>query len=451
MSSNALDQPRITSILGRVDSALGNGLLPALVFNDEEVFQAELEQVFGRSWVFLAHESEVPRPGDYVLRSIGRDQVIVSRDENGQLNVLLNNCRHRGTSVCNDDSGNTSHFRCPYHGWTYSNDGSWVGAAHKKRAYQELDSASWGLLRAPHVDTYLGMIFGNLEPAAPPLIESLGPMAWYLKAIFGLDSRGTEVMGQPLRWISHTDWKSGSENFGGDNYHTDQAHISIEEMGLGNNYRKHNNYMLHIEAGNGHTLTASDMKGELNQAEMNPWSYPDEVWKAFDFEGVEQGQLDLLAQYSPNVGNIFPNLSFIRATALDPDTGKRDLYTSLRQWQPLGPGRCEVWSWQLRWRVEPDEIAERNHAATVYRFGPAGVFEQDDMAVWEGAPKAAASVFGRAQSMDFNYQLGKDGMSVGEYLADWKAPGTARTTGYGEGNQRSFYRRWLAAMRGEVR
>src|SRR5262245_28459481 len=65
-------------------------------FIDEDIFQLEMERVFGKAWLFVGHETEIPSPGDYVVRPMGQDSVIVTRDEHGEIHVLLNSCRHRG-------------------------------------------------------------------------------------------------------------------------------------------------------------------------------------------------------------------------------------------------------------------------------------------------------------------------------------------------------------------
>jgi len=94
------------------------GMIPASVYSDPELFELEKERVFARAWVFMAHESEIPQPGDYVVRRIVDDSFIVARDEKGAVRVLFNMCLHRGMQVCRSERGNTSHFRCPYHAWT---------------------------------------------------------------------------------------------------------------------------------------------------------------------------------------------------------------------------------------------------------------------------------------------------------------------------------------------
>jgi N,N-dimethyl phenylurea N-demethylase alpha subunit len=121
-------QSRLDALLGRVERSLADDLLPVDIFNDEEIFRAEMERIFLKSWVFLGHESELANKGDFVVRRIGVDAVIVTRDQSGALNVLSNHCRHRGTEICRTDRGNAHHFTCPYHGWMYKCNGDWAGA-----------------------------------------------------------------------------------------------------------------------------------------------------------------------------------------------------------------------------------------------------------------------------------------------------------------------------------
>jgi len=82
------------------------------IYTSQEIFEAEVEKIFHRTWMYVAHESEVPNPGDYVLRQIGRQPLIVSRGEEGQVHLLLNRCRHRSNAVCQLEAGNASYFRC---------------------------------------------------------------------------------------------------------------------------------------------------------------------------------------------------------------------------------------------------------------------------------------------------------------------------------------------------
>src|SRR3954453_20810443 len=96
-----------------------NALVDRKIFSDEEIYQLELEQIFARCWNFMAHESQIPNAGDFFLNYIGEDRVVVVRDKDGGVEVLLNTCRHRGNAVCRAEEGHATSFMCTYHGWTY--------------------------------------------------------------------------------------------------------------------------------------------------------------------------------------------------------------------------------------------------------------------------------------------------------------------------------------------
>jgi phenylpropionate dioxygenase-like ring-hydroxylating dioxygenase large terminal subunit len=435
----------LSDVLMNVREGLDEGLVPPAIFGDPELHQRELEQVFARSWVFLALEDEIRSAGDYVLRRIGEDEVVVSRDDSGEIHVLLNKCRHRGTLICRDDKGNTSHFRCPYHGWVYGNDGRWAGAPKRRRAYRELDADQWGLLEAPRIEVRWSMIFANLDAEGPSLDEDLGPMAWFLDGFLGLDSRGLKALGEPNRWVAKTNWKSGAENIGGDNYHVPTAHASCVEVGMLPDVREASESNAQFELGHGHTFTA--MAPVFDPATTGPYGHPLGVWNRFDQVGLTPEHLDLLSRHYIFTATVFPNLSFFRSFgAPDPETGVAPIYTMVRLWQPLGPDRTEVWNWICAYEAEPAETYDEIYRAGMLLLGPAGFIEQDDMAVWEGAPIVAKSVMARKLGFRFNYQLGIGGMSVGGPLPNYDGPGKATDKSYNEGNQRSFVRRWLELM-----
>ena len=143
------------------------------MLNNSDLYPAELRRIFGRAWNYLGHVSEFTEPGDYARRYIGEDPFIVTRDESGDLHAFLDSCMHRGAQFCTAESGNTSHFRCPYHGWTYKNDGTLQGMPHMAEAYQDLDEAEI-TLTAAHIDSYQGLIFGRIADEGPTLNEYLG-------------------------------------------------------------------------------------------------------------------------------------------------------------------------------------------------------------------------------------------------------------------------------------
>jgi phenylpropionate dioxygenase-like ring-hydroxylating dioxygenase large terminal subunit len=197
---------------------LERGLINRRLFSDPEIYRLELERIFGRCWLYLAHESQIPNPGDFVTATMGAEPVIVCRTPDGNISGLINSCRHRGNKVCRADSGNAKSFLCTYHGWTYSTDGALIGVpGHKEVYHGELERADWGLVRVAQVDSYNGMIFGTFAADAPTLDEYLGDMRWGLDLLF---AQGDLVAVPGIaRWRMNVNWKFASDNAIGDMYH----------------------------------------------------------------------------------------------------------------------------------------------------------------------------------------------------------------------------------------
>src|SRR5262252_4048996 len=93
------------------------------VFTDEQFFELEMKHIFEGNWVYLAHESQLPDVNDYLTVQVGRQPVVVTRAKDGKLHSLVNSCTHRGAMLCRHKKGNKSSFTCPFHGWTFSNNG----------------------------------------------------------------------------------------------------------------------------------------------------------------------------------------------------------------------------------------------------------------------------------------------------------------------------------------
>ncbi len=210
-----------------------NGLVNRPILIDREVYEQELERIFARCWLYLAHESQIPNPGDFVAAYMGEDPVLVVRDSRGKLNAFLNTCRHRGMRVCRADAGNAAAFTCTYHGWTYGNDGKLVGVpGYKEYYYEELDMEKWGLVPVAQVDSYKGLIFGTFDPSAPSPQEYLGDFAFYLDVMLDRREGGTEATGGVHKWIMPCNWKFAADNFQGDNYHVGITHLSALKVGF---------------------------------------------------------------------------------------------------------------------------------------------------------------------------------------------------------------------------
>lgn len=431
--------------LTAIEAQVENGSLPLWLFNDPDLYRLELERIFAASWIFLAHESEVPKPGDYVARSIGEDPFIVVRGDDGLVRVLFDSCRHRGARVCLADKGNTASFFCPYHGWMYKNTGELTGVPNIRTAYKNLNIKEWSLLSAPRVETYHGLIFASLNPNIGPLTDHLGNYRWYLDIHLKVCPEGLEVVGEPHRWQIDADWKSGSDNFAGDSYHTQTLHQSILRMGLatvaaaGASGGKND---IHVTECAGHTTSIR----RKDAGQVYFWGYPEEVYKSFKPDLLTAEQFELAQRSVSHTGTIFPNLSLIHIYAKDDPAREGATYFSLRQWKPRGPGKLEAWSWVLVPKSAPPEYKRHAYKVAVASFSPSGNFEQDDSIAWTGVSRAAKGVFAKSQNVALNYQMGLEGMSDAKIMSDWPGPGVVYDSNLEEGVQRTFWRHWSRAM-----
>lgn len=199
---------------GLVDTE--RGFISRDLFVDESIYREELENIFTRAWLFIGHESQIPKPGDFFTSRMGEESVIMSRNKRGEINVFLNSCRHRGMKVCRYESGNTSLFTCPYHSWTYTTDGKLQGVPQYRTLYEgNLDREANSLVTVGKIANYKGTIWATWDKEAPEFLTYLGDAKAHLdQALDCRDGRegGSEVIGVH-KWIFPANWKFAAENF----------------------------------------------------------------------------------------------------------------------------------------------------------------------------------------------------------------------------------------------
>jgi nitrite reductase/ring-hydroxylating ferredoxin subunit len=422
--------------------------IKAKVFADHNISRLELTRVFGRTWNFVGLDSEIPSPGDYVTRLMGGDSVIVTRDKTGAVNVLLNSCTHRGTQLSVIDRGTCERFKCPYHGWTFDAAGRLQAlVAERERLGPDGRKDAFDLRRA-RVARYSGLIFATWNAEAPDFDTYLGDARWYLDMLFNSVDDDLVVVGPPQRWVVDCDWKQGAENFAGDAYHAPTSHGSAVDIGiippqyLNGALRS----SLVADTTYGHSIILFNLAGmtgagalddeALRQFEL-PW-LPPEVFSQLDSH-LSKDQLGVLRDgYSPGVGTLFPNFSWLmQSTFYGP-------LCSVRTWNPIGFGKVEIWNWVLMHPASSEQLRASIASGYSRQFGIGGLLEQDDSVIWGRMHRAHRGGMGGEQNVDYSRGRVPD-------ETPWPGPGAVWHAGSGPGAVAddgiwNFHLRWYELM-----
>ena len=200
------------------------------VYTDPEVFELEMERLWRCAWVYVGHESQVPREGDYITLDIAAKPLIMVRQTDGSVRVLINRCAHKGTKLVGDPAGNAGKtLRCPYHAWTYRLDGSILNIP-LRQGYDgtalEQTEARHGMTAVKNVELYRGFVFARLSAEGFGFREYFGDS---LSSIDNLADRAPqgelELTGGCLRYLHNCNWKMFVENLN-DTMHPMIAHAS---------------------------------------------------------------------------------------------------------------------------------------------------------------------------------------------------------------------------------
>lgn len=418
--------------------------VPKAAYVDPQIALTEEERVFARSWVFIGFESEVPERGDYVLRRMGSDRVIMARTESGEIAVLLNACTHRGTAICESTSGNSAHFRCSYHGWTFGNDGTLVGVPGLRRLYPQSFNKSDMGLRQPRVHRYRELIFATWSEEPPAFDAYLGDAKFYLDTVFDLSTSGWEVMAPPQRVRARGNWKYLQDNLSGDGYHLQTTHAMAFEQGVFDKAEGIERDGCVIAADGGHTVRIG---------------YGRRPGSDFWIDGMPTGELPgIAANLTPDQravidrsefihGGVFPNAAFLsnsQSEVVADLDGRATRFVVWRLHHPISAEETEIWYWVLVPRHFPDDWKEASYAMQARVQSAGGLFfEHDD---FENTSRLAAANQGsQARALAQDLTLGTD-FTVTERAAG--RPGSVQETDISEHNQRAFYRRYLELMEG---
>jgi benzoate/toluate 1,2-dioxygenase alpha subunit len=203
------------------------------LYLDPEIFDLEMQKIFGTTWVYVGHESQVPKPGDFMTTRIGKYPVVLSRHVDGKIYVIHNSCSHRGAIVCNEEKGNAQLFRCCYHGWTFKTNGD-LDAVAMPRGYGkdfDLSNPALGMGRLPRVGAYRGFVFASLAPKGPSLDDHLGHAKASIDELCDRAPDGEiELTGGVHKYLCRGNWKLQLEN-AVDLYHVPFSHDSTVRRG----------------------------------------------------------------------------------------------------------------------------------------------------------------------------------------------------------------------------
>jgi ethylbenzene dioxygenase alpha subunit len=409
------------------------GTVERRIFWDRDIYQLELERVFARSWLFVAHESQVENPGAFVTTYMGEDSVIVARGDDGAINVFLNSCPHRGNRVCFADSGQDRAFTCNYHGWAFGLDGGLkkmpkIGLYKQTPGFRMED---WGLKRA-RVGSYKGLVFATFDDDAPSLADYLGDFRWYLDAVLDVEPGGTEFLpGGATRSAMNCNWKFPADNFVGDIYHALWTHLGGSEPTLG----RHGGVQVSNDSSwqvsvNGHGWEFNDSfignAATMGDREILRYMRSRQ-------EGITKRLGEFRAKMWGSVASatIFPNFAFLPG------------YFTFRTFQPKGPLKTEIHAWTLVPKNMPAEIKDRLRRGSMRTFSPSGLLEMDDGENWEQSTLANAGYVTRNQKLC--YAMAPQGS-----MADDGLPGVVTPGQLSDANQRLFYKRWAEMMDAET-
>jgi Rieske 2Fe-2S family protein len=140
----------------------------------EAEYQLELEMIWYRDWLFVGHDCEVAKSGDYMTVQIGEYPILIVRDREGQLRAFHNSCRHRGSRICSAEHGNSARLVCPYHQWTYQLDGRLLAARDMGANF---DKALYGLkpVHCASVGGYIWICVAKIAPDFEPVRKHIEP------------------------------------------------------------------------------------------------------------------------------------------------------------------------------------------------------------------------------------------------------------------------------------
>ena len=203
------------------------------LYLDADLFRLEMQRLWARSWLYVGHTSQVPNAGDFVTVQLGSQPVLMLRQADGGVAVLLNRCAHKGSMLTVEPAGNAGRtLRCPYHSWSYRLDGTLLGIPLRE-GYQSpcfgAAPAAKGLSPYGAVAVHRGFVFARGSKGGPTFDVWAGELRAALDLLADRSPQGElRVAGGVLRTVVRANWKIYLENIN-DAVHPVSAHQSAND------------------------------------------------------------------------------------------------------------------------------------------------------------------------------------------------------------------------------
>jgi 3-phenylpropionate/trans-cinnamate dioxygenase alpha subunit len=398
------------------------GRIDPSIYTDEEVYREEMKKVFGRAWLLIGHDSLIPNPGNFFHTYMGEQPVILTRDRSGQVNAMLNICRHRGARLVRVDDGKCNSFVCSYHAWTYGLDGKLEYVPGEQELYDgKLDKEQFGLKKA-RVATYAGLIFATWDYEAPSLEEYLGDGRWYLDTEFNRSAKGTVAFG-PHKWMQPVNWKTAVDN-SSDWYHVPYTHASAA------------NALTRITGAPRLTQDSIwNKKGRLAFVNGHQFAFfrlPEDKDDPSGYS-VENHEKDN-TEVNERLGEFRGSGVILGTHSLFPNT-----VLGFRLAIPRGPRKTEFWHFSVVNGADSPEEQRAEALRHAAQNGAGGHFESDDIDNWRNVTESG--LYPEALEMGQYINMG-----IGNTHQDDVFPGQISDRFVSEANHRAFYKRWEEFM-----
>ncbi len=392
-----------------------------------DLFQRERELIFDRCWIYLGHESEVERPGDYRRRTVAGRPLFFVRGKDGQIRVFFNSCPHRGATICRRDSGNAEVLRCFYHAWTFDTRGELIGVPRREAYGPDFDPSELGLKKPPRVDNYRGFYFVSFNAQGEDLVTYLAGARDYLDLVVDQAEEGMRVIPGSNKYAMKANWKLLAEN-SLDGYHLIPTHRTYVDYmtGLGTDDSGDTLAARPPGAGralgNGHCVSENIARNGRPIARWHP-IFGEEARERIArvrerlVQTYGEDRAYRMADTSRNL-LVYPNLLIMDFVAI-----------SIRYIEPLSPDRMEVTAWHLVPREESGAVLATRLDSYLTFLGPGGFATPDDVEALESCQAGFRAT--EAEWSDISR-----GMLT-------PCPGTAD-----ELQMRGFWRQWHANMQG---